>query len=131
MDLHRLPHASNARRRLGLWLATLALALNLLAPGLCLAQMLASGPLGAICSAAPADGIGAHLSWPDDAPQLHGLEHCGHCAAPGLALAGPASSPSWRLLPAAALPQSDGAPAPATMPPASWRPPPRGPPLFA
>jgi hypothetical protein len=117
-------------RRLALWLATLALGLNLLAPGLCLAQMLPSRPLGEICSAAPLEGYNHGAQWPGDAPGLHSLQHCGHCAIPGLSMVDTSSPTRWLLLPAA-LPRLDIArPAPVVAP-SSWRPPLRGPPLSA
>ncbi len=116
-------------RRLALWLATLALGLNLLAPGLCLAQMLAAGPLGAICSAAPLDGNAPEAPRPDDAAGLHDLQHCGHCAVPGVSIADSSSPPGWLPL-RAALPRLVATPA-AVGAPSSWRPPPRGPPLSA
>jgi len=116
-------------RRLALWLATLALGLNLLAPGLCLAQMLASAPLGAICSAAPFDGNDPQTPWPGDATGLRGLQHCGHCAVPTVSIADASSPPSWLPL-RAALPRLVSTPAPLAAP-SSSRPPPRGPPLSA
>jgi hypothetical protein len=117
------------RNRLALWLATLALGLNLLAPGLCLAQMLASAPLGAICSAVPSEGIGPQSSWPGDATDLHKLKHCGHCAVPAVSIADTSSPPSWLVL-SAEVPRLVATPAPVAAP-SLWRPPPRGPPLSA
>jgi hypothetical protein len=121
--------AQGVQRRLAPWLATLAITLNLLAPGLCLAQMLVAGSLGEICSATASPGDGQDLRRPGDALSLHGLQHCGHCAAPGVSMVDTAS-PSHRLLLRAVLPQPEVTPAPEAAP-SSWRPPSRGPPLSA
>jgi hypothetical protein len=120
-------HATTASaRRWPAWLATLALALHLLAPGLCLAQRLASAPLGALCSAEPGRATPAAAA-DETAAASHLLEHCDHCL-PGVALL--ADSGTHRVEPPAAA----AAPRPAaTTPPAArahdWRrPPSRAPP---
>ena len=118
----------NSRRPLPAWLAALALAWQLLAPGLCLAQMLSAAPLGAICSATQGDGPAAAL--PDAGVAAHVLDHCGHClASPAVIVDGRPHSPV--LVPRA--PASAGPPAAhvAIASHGAWRPPPRGPPRSA
>ena len=112
--------------RLAGWLAALALALQLFAPALCLAQRLSAMPLGGVCSAAAPGAAAADVPLPDGASALHALQHCGHCAVPTVFLAAPAATP-WAPAAgvAAALPHAEPAPPAA---PVGWRPPPRGPP---
>lgn len=107
------------------WLALLALSLQLLAPGLCLAQRLASAPLGALCSVEPGR---APASLPgDELATTHVLEHCHQCVPGSAPLGGddgwrraepPAPATATRLRAALPPPASGGA----------WRPPPRAPP---
>lgn len=115
------------RRPLPAWLAALALAWQLLAPGLSLAQIASAGPLDAICSATQGGAPAAAL--PDAGVAAHALDHCGHClAAPAVIVDslphGPALAPRSSASvgpPVAFSMASRGA----------WRPPPRGPPRSA
>lgn len=120
--------AATLRTHWPAWLAALALALHLLAPGLCLAQSLSSAPLGALCTAGDAT---ASLPSPAGSAEAHGasLDHCELCVA-GAALIADTS-------PRAAVPvaSADAAPrrtdAPRDSDGRHWRPPPRAPPRRA
>ena len=107
------------------WLATLALVLHLVAPGLCLAQQLSSAPLGALCTADP----GRMAAPPESAAGAHLLDHCEHCL-PCVAL-----PPDHGDRQVEAPPSADAPPLAAHAPPrtrdAAWRPPPRAPPASA
>jgi Protein of unknown function (DUF2946) len=116
-------------RRLAFWMALLALGVNVLAPGMCLARMLATAPLGAICSASAPGADATQPSPSDDSAGWHRLQHCSHCAV-SIASIAPTSSLASLVPPPTAAPLLAAAPAPAASP-AKWRPPPRGPPVSA
>lgn len=115
-------------RRWPAWLATLALALHLLAPGLCLAQRLSSAPLGALCSAEP-DRATPAAAINDAAAAAHLLDHCDHCL-PGAVL--PAGSGARGAeAPAGSSEPNHAATAPPIAREPDWRPLPRAPPRGA
>jgi hypothetical protein len=114
------------RRQLPAWLVVLALTVHLLAPGLCLSQIVSMAP-GAVCTAAGADARGAETPLPSPRPERHALEACDHCVASSPALAH-GTAPAVAQLPRTAAPPI-AAPAPADVASdMAWRPPPRGPP---
>jgi hypothetical protein len=116
------------RRRFAVWLVSLALGFNLLLPSLCLAQMLAAGPLGSICSASPPGTTPAAQAQPDAAAGTHPYQHCAPCSTPAMPIG---ASPAPPLLAVAdAAPWPDARPA-QTKGTAAWLPPPRGPPVTA
>jgi len=117
-----------SRRGLAAWLASLALGFNLVLPSLCLAQMLAAGLPGSICSASPPGATPVAKAQPDATEGAHPCLHCAPCSMPALPIGAPSAPPRLAAAdtapwPHAWLAQSEG--------PAAWLPPPRGPPVTA
>jgi hypothetical protein len=73
-------HRARARRvRLPVWIATLAIVMASLAPGL--SQAIGSSRMSAleVCSASGTKWIRGTLDDSGDAPQVPGLDHCPYC----------------------------------------------------